>query len=560
MREAINYANSDGVNSAIIFSESGTIRLTSALPAVADNGTLSITGPQAGITISGDANSSVANDVGDVPIFSVNDSLANVTLNNLTLTGGRKSGLTSTVQDYGGAINNFGTLTVSNCTLTNNWAVNYGGAINNFGTLTVMGSTLTNNSTANSGGAIRNFEGSTATVVNSTLVGNKARYVFDGQSKGDGGAIYNGGTLTVSSSTLVNNVAGGVGGTIYNLQGGGVTISGSATIKNNLFVSTESIPLYGLPTSPGRIGDANKNYLDNGAYVRLGVLADNGGPTQTMALLEGSPVINKGDATDAPQFDQRGEARVQQGGLDVGAYESSFVTSPTNITLSNGTIADNTASGTTVGTFSTTDIDANDVHTYSLVSGTGDAGNASFVIEGNALKTAQTFDYETQNSYSIRVQTRDPDGFTFQKSFIISVSNVNNPPTNITLSYSYVVENLASGTTVGTFSTSDANVGDTHTYSLASGEGDSDNASFVIEGNTLKTAASFDYETKNSYSIRVQTRDAGGLTFQKSFIIGVYNVYDELPSLVVTTVADVVAEDGKTSLREAIAYANSDAA
>ncbi|GAK55680.1 fibronectin type III domain protein [Candidatus Vecturithrix granuli] len=101
---------------------------------------------------------------------------------------------------------------------------------------------------------------------------------------------------------------------------------------------------------------------------------------------------------------------------------------------------------------------------------------------------------------------------------------VNQAPTNLSLSNSSVAESQPIGTVVGTFTTTDPNAGDTFTYSLVSGTGSADNGSFTISGNTLKTAAIFDYETKNSYSIRVQTRDAGGLTFQKVFTITVTDV------------------------------------
>ncbi len=55
----------------------------------------------------------------------------------------------------------------------------------------------------------------------------------------------------------------------------------------------------------------------------LGPLADNGGPTWTMALLPGSPAIDAGDNADAPEFDQRGPGfpRIVDGTIDMGAFE-----------------------------------------------------------------------------------------------------------------------------------------------------------------------------------------------------------------------------------------------
>jgi hypothetical protein len=199
---------------------------------------------------------------------------------------------------------------------------------------------------------------------------------------------------------------------------------------------------------------------------------------------------------------------------------------PTDIALSSNTVAENLASGTDVGTFSSTDQDTADTHTYTLVTGTGDTDNASFQISGSTLKTNATFDFETKNSYSIRVQTSDGNGGTFQKQFTVTVTNANDAPTNLALSNSSVAENQPSGTNVGTLSTTDEDSADTHTYTLVTGAGDTDNASFQISGSTLKTNASFDFETKNSYTIRLQTSDGNGGTFQKQFTITVTNAND----------------------------------
>jgi Cadherin domain len=105
-------------------------------------------------------------------------------------------------------------------------------------------------------------------------------------------------------------------------------------------------------------------------------------------------------------------------------------------------------------------------------------------------------------------------------------------PTDITLSPSSVAENQPAGTTVGTFSTTDPDTGDTFTYVLVGGAGDTDNTSFAISGGTLQTAASFDFETKSSYSIRVRSTDAGALSVDKVFTISVTNV-NEAPTITV---------------------------
>jgi hypothetical protein len=199
---------------------------------------------------------------------------------------------------------------------------------------------------------------------------------------------------------------------------------------------------------------------------------------------------------------------------------------PTDIALSNSSVAENQPSGTTVGTLSTTDPDAGDTHTYSLVAGAGDADNASFQISGSTLQTAAVFDFETKNSYTIRIRTDDGNGGTFEEQFTITITNANDAPTDIALSNSSVDENEPVGTAVGTLSATDQDAGDTHTFSLVAGAGDTDNASFQIDGTTLKTNAVFNYEVKNSYSIRVRVTDSGSATFEEVFTITINDVND----------------------------------
>ncbi|MDQ5826753.1 MAG: cadherin domain-containing protein [Chloroflexota bacterium] len=211
---------------------------------------------------------------------------------------------------------------------------------------------------------------------------------------------------------------------------------------------------------------------------------------------------------------------------------------PTNISLSNSSVAENQAAGTTVGTFSTTDPDSIDSHTYSLVSGAGADDNASFQVTGSTLKTTASFDFEAKSSYSVRVKTDDGNGSSFEKAFTISVTNANEAPTDIDLSNSSVDENQAAGTAVGTLSTDDPDAGDTHAYTLVAGAGSTDNASFQVVGDELRTAASFNFEAKSSYSVRVRSTDAGGLNTEKAFTVTVSDV-NEAPSNIALSNSDV---------------------
>ena len=100
----------------------------------------------------------------------------------------------------------------------------------------------------------------------------------------------------------------------------------------------------------------------------------------------------------------------------------------------------------------------------------------------------------------------------------------NTAPTDITLSVASIDEGNEIGDVIGAFSATDANVGDTFTYTLVAGIGDTDNASFTIDVANLKAGEVFDYETKASYSIRVRSTDAGGLYTEKVFIITITDI------------------------------------
>jgi gliding motility-associated-like protein len=77
-----------------------------------------------------------------------------------------------------------------------------------------------------------------------------------------------------------------------------------------------------------------------------------------------------------------------------------------------------------VGALSTSDQDAGDSHTYSLVSGTGSTDNAAFNVSGNQIRASQVFSFATKSSYSIRVRTTDKGGLSFEKVYTVSISQL----------------------------------------------------------------------------------------------------------------------------------------
>jgi len=199
---------------------------------------------------------------------------------------------------------------------------------------------------------------------------------------------------------------------------------------------------------------------------------------------------------------------------------------PTDIGLASSSIQENAGANTIVGSFSTTDPSPGDSFTYTLVSGSGSTDNAAFNISGNALRASSSFDFETKSSYSVRVRSTDQGGLWTEKIFTISVTDVNETPTNISLSANSIAENAGANATVGTLTTTDPDAANTFAYTLVSGTGDTDNAAFNISGAALRASSSFDFETKSSYSVRIRSTDQGGLYTEKVFTINVTNTND----------------------------------
>jgi hypothetical protein len=335
---------------------SGTIVLTSGELSIGKD--LTIAGPGADvITVSGNNASRV---------FHITAS-STVAISELTIANGRVSGSGA----FGGGIDIEGMLTLADCTISNNSANDdeiiaaaYGGGIYNGGTLIVTNSNLSGNSVSGGniirggvyGGGIDNY--GTLTVTDCTLSGNSANgagfagiaygggidnagtlivsdSTFGGNSAsgtaygGYGGGIANNGTLTVISSTLSDNQSNSNGGGIRR-DGGQVTVRNTIVAGNTGLsapdisgtVDSQGYNLIGDGTGgsgydPTDLVGTSENPID----PMLGPVQDNGGPTQTMALLVSSPALGAGDPDEIGSTDQRGVVR--SGGVNIGAYQAS---------------------------------------------------------------------------------------------------------------------------------------------------------------------------------------------------------------------------------------------
>jgi CSLREA domain-containing protein len=362
--------------------EKAKIVLRSTLPAIADPSGLSVNGRKASITISGNDRVRVFRVAAEAELALLNLRVADGSaeaggglLNNGTVKVANSTFSNNSAED-GGGINNHsdGTLVVTDSTFSKNSADFFGGGgiLNNInGTVKVANSTFSRNSADFLGGGIFNRPDGTLVVTDSTFSNNSAAFggginnnsgnmlvkvtdsTFSKNSAEDGGGIDNASsTLVVTDSTFSKNSAedgGGINNDLDTLkvtnstfsknsagQGGSIFNSfGTAMLRN-------TIVAYSTPggNCRGTITDGGYN-IDDGTTCGFSeqqdslpstdpLLADqpanNGGPTPTIALLEGSPAIDaipeetNGCGTTI-STDQRGVGRPQGAGCDIGAFE-----------------------------------------------------------------------------------------------------------------------------------------------------------------------------------------------------------------------------------------------
>jgi hypothetical protein len=247
-----------------------------------------------------------------------------------------------------------GTATISGVTITGGAAPqgNEGGGIQNFGTLTLTDSTVSGNATASAGGGIANPDDTSMTLIGDTIANNQS-------SLGGGGVDIDAGTASITNTTIANNAVtngggGGVetetqgtvqftndtisGNAASNSDGGGVAADGPDTRFVNTIVagnsagdaSTADCLQSGLTDqghnldSTGTCFTPSSSNGDINGNPHLGPLENNGGQTDTMALLDGSPAINAASNAGCPGTDQRGVTRPQPTGgtCDIGAFEA----------------------------------------------------------------------------------------------------------------------------------------------------------------------------------------------------------------------------------------------
>ena len=196
---------------------------------------------------------------------------------------------------------------------------------------------------------------------------------------------------------------------------------------------------------------------------------------------------------------------------------------PTDLTLDTNSVAEYAANGTVVGTASATDPDAGETFSYSL---TNDAGGR-FAIDSStgAITVADgtLLDFEAANSHNVTVRVTDSAGNTYDEVMSLDLTDVNEAPTDLTLSADTTIENPVNGAVVGTATPTDPDSGETFSYSLTNDAG----GRFMINGETgevmILDGSLFDIGDASSHDITIQVTDSGGLTYDEVLTINVTN-------------------------------------
>ena len=304
LRDAVSIANSATSDVSVILQNATYLLGGTELSLNNANAAISIDGIDS--TIDAQGNSRVLN---------VTGASTNVTINDMTITGG------NSIMDGGGISNNSGaSFTANNSSISGNTASFFGGGIyNQNADLTLNNSTISNNDATFEGGGVYNDQ-SNFVANNSTISNNAADNI--------GGGVYNfSSDFTASNSTISSNDASDGGG-IYNDMSSNVTTNSTIIVGNTATTNNEINNDGGTVVLTDSLqGGVNLNGLGIATVANVfgtNVLADNGGPTQTIALSSTSIAINNGVAggpgADDEFADQRGVVYVGQ--TDIGAYEA----------------------------------------------------------------------------------------------------------------------------------------------------------------------------------------------------------------------------------------------
>jgi len=236
---------------------------------------------------------------------------------------------------------------------------------------------------------------------------------------------------------------------------------------------------------------------------------------------------------------------------------------PTDITIdgaNSDSIDENVPASTVVGVLAGTDDDEDTgTLTFALIAGTGDTNNGDFTISGTNLEINASPDFETQSSYSIRVEVSDGTA-TYEEVLTININDLveNQTPTDIQIDGTNTDsqdENTVTNTNIGTLTTTDLDGGDTHTYGLTCAVAGADDAHFNILGDQLRNATVFDFETPidantdGTYEVCIRTTDSamGNLSYDETITITI-NDLNNAPTDIAVDGGNIDFQDENTTV------------
>lgn len=261
------------------------------------------------------------------------------------------------------------------------------------------------------------------------------------------------------------------------------------------------------------------------------LIAGEGDDDNDAFLVDGDKLL----INEAVNFELQASYSIRLRSEEVGGcfIEKSFVLDvvdnnefPYDLALSVVNSQENLLPNSFTGLISAEDEDAADVLSFALVPGTGDDDNAAFIISNDTLYPVNSFNYEVQNSYAIRLEVADGNGGTQQAPFVILVEDVNDTIVDFSMSTLEIAEQSPQGALVGEISIVDEDPDDTHSYTFVEGVGGEDNAYFSLIDNQLKIVEEPNYEIKSSYSLLIQADDNQGSLLVKNFVIDVLDIND----------------------------------
>ena len=319
------------------------------------------------------------------------------------------------------------------------------------------------------------------------------------------------------------------------------TLAGSPKLPISGYVNTLAFQTTGVVTtsSPGA--------EESGQSVSFVVTNDNTNLFGIQPALDASGTLSFSpsglDGTATVTVRAQDNGGTANGGVDTSAAQTFTITiiaprAPTDITLSNATVPENSPAGTVVGTLGVADLNPTETHTYALVSGSGSADNGFFTVSGTSLVLNTVPNAEVKHLYTLRLRVTDSGtpANSFEKAFTVTISNVNDEPRAITPDRTSFAENRGPGEVAASLSVTDDDAGQTHTLALVSGAGSDDNAAFTLNGTDLVAVNNADYETKSSYSIRVRATDNGSpaLSIEQVLVLAVVNANDTPTDIVLS--------------------------